>query len=169
MGLNAIANWCLHRVGVEPVDEVAAGRDPETLRELVDQSAEAGALDRERRDQLLAAVEAATAALRTCCVVDNGREGIREGGATGGNNRYRNNLLWNNDRDRILLRLGNEADTIVTDPQFIDYRPDGSGDYRLQPSSPAVNGGFTDSSPSVAIDGTPRPQGRTVDCGVYEQ
>ena len=102
-------------------------------------------------------------------VVGNGRDGIREGGATGGNNRYRNNLLWNNDRDRILLKLGNEADTIVADPRFINYRPDGSGDYRLQPSSPAVNGGFTDSSPSVAIDGTPRPQGGAVDCGVYEQ
>ena len=34
--LNGIANWCLHRVGVEPVDELAAGRNPETLRELVD-------------------------------------------------------------------------------------------------------------------------------------
>ena len=36
----------------EPVDEVAAGRNPDDLRELVDHSAEAGALDRERRDQL---------------------------------------------------------------------------------------------------------------------
>ncbi len=65
IALNGLANWCLHRVGVEPVDEVAAGRNPETLRELVDHSAEAGTLDQERRDQLLAAMELDTAALRT--------------------------------------------------------------------------------------------------------
>jgi CBS domain containing-hemolysin-like protein len=65
VALNGLANWCLHRVGVEPVDEVAAGRNPETLRELVDHSAEAGALDEERRDQLLTAMELDTAALRT--------------------------------------------------------------------------------------------------------
>ena len=65
LGLNGMANWCLRRVGVEPVDEVAAGRDPETLRELVDHSAQAGALDEERRDRLLTAMELDTAALRT--------------------------------------------------------------------------------------------------------
>ena len=59
-----MANALLRRVGVQPVDEVAAGRNPETLRELVDHSAEAGALDRERRDQLLTALELDTAALR---------------------------------------------------------------------------------------------------------
>jgi CBS domain containing-hemolysin-like protein len=65
VGLNGIANSCLRRVGVQPVDEVAAGRTSETLRELVDHSAEAGALDRKRRDQLLTAMELDTAALRT--------------------------------------------------------------------------------------------------------
>jgi CBS domain containing-hemolysin-like protein len=64
LALNGIANRCLRLVGVEPVDEVAAGRNPETLRELVDHSAEAGALDRERRDQLMAAMELDSAALR---------------------------------------------------------------------------------------------------------
>jgi CBS domain containing-hemolysin-like protein len=63
IGLNGLANACLRRVGVEPVDEVAAGRNPETLRELVDHSAEAGALDRGRRDQLLTALELDTAAV----------------------------------------------------------------------------------------------------------
>ena len=63
IALNNIANHCLRRVGVEPVDEVAAGRNPETLRELVDHSARAGALDRARRDQLLTAMDLDTAAL----------------------------------------------------------------------------------------------------------
>jgi CBS domain containing-hemolysin-like protein len=65
LALNGAANWCLHRVGVEPVDELISGRTPETLRELVDHSAKAGSLDRERRDQLLTALELDTAELGT--------------------------------------------------------------------------------------------------------
>jgi len=65
VALNGLANRCLRAVGVEPVDEVAGGRNPETLRELVDHSARAGALDAGRRDQLLAALELDTAVLRT--------------------------------------------------------------------------------------------------------
>ena len=63
--LNGVANALLRRVGVQPVDEVSAGRDQETLRELVDHSAAAGALDNERRDQLLTALELDTTTLRT--------------------------------------------------------------------------------------------------------
>ncbi|TQN31732.1 CBS domain containing-hemolysin-like protein [Haloactinospora alba] len=55
--LNGMANWCLHRLGIEAVDEVAAGHGPEDLRELVDHSAKAGALEAERRDQLATALE----------------------------------------------------------------------------------------------------------------
>jgi CBS domain containing-hemolysin-like protein len=57
VGLNGMANWCLHRVGVEPVDEMAAGRNPDDLRQLVDHSARAGALDPERRSRLVTALE----------------------------------------------------------------------------------------------------------------
>lgn len=45
VGLNYVANWCLRRVGVEPVDHVSTGQDPETLRHLVEHSATAGTLD----------------------------------------------------------------------------------------------------------------------------
>ena len=55
--LNGLANRCLHAVGVEPVDEMASGRNADDLRELVDHSAQTGALDRERRDQLVTALE----------------------------------------------------------------------------------------------------------------
>lgn len=57
VALNSLANQCLRVVGVEPVDEVSAGRTPDDLRELVDHSATAGALDRQRRDQLIAVLE----------------------------------------------------------------------------------------------------------------
>ncbi|WP_304455181.1 hemolysin family protein [Nocardiopsis sp. YSL2] len=55
--LNGMANWTLHRVGVEAVDEVSAGHGPDDVRELVEHSAKAGALDSERRDQLATALE----------------------------------------------------------------------------------------------------------------
>ena len=55
--LNGMANRCLRAVGVEPVDEMASGRNAEDLRELVDHSAKTGALDQERRDQLVIALE----------------------------------------------------------------------------------------------------------------
>jgi CBS domain containing-hemolysin-like protein len=64
VSLNSMANWCLRRVGVEPVDELAAGRNPDDLRELVDHSATTGALDQERHDQLLTALELEIAPLR---------------------------------------------------------------------------------------------------------
>jgi CBS domain containing-hemolysin-like protein len=62
--LNGLANRCLRAVGVEPVDEVAEGRNPADLRELVDHSATAGALDRQRRDQIVTALEVDAAPLR---------------------------------------------------------------------------------------------------------
>jgi CBS domain containing-hemolysin-like protein len=65
VALNGMANWCLHRVGVEPVDEMAAGRNADDLRQLVDHSARAGALDEERRDQLVTTLELDRAAVRS--------------------------------------------------------------------------------------------------------
>lgn len=64
VALNGMANWCLRRVGVEPVDELAGGRSPDDLRELVDHSATAGALDSERRDRIVTALDLDTAPLR---------------------------------------------------------------------------------------------------------
>lgn len=102
-------------------------------------------------------------------VVGNGREGIREGGDAGANNRFVNNLLWDNERDEILRREGRESGTIVADPRFVDFRPDGSGDYRLQPTSPAVDAGTTELAPSTAIDRAVRPLSSGIDLGVYER
>jgi CBS domain containing-hemolysin-like protein len=51
-------------VGVEPVDELAGGRNPDDLRELVEHSATTGSLDRERRDGIVTALELDRAPLR---------------------------------------------------------------------------------------------------------
>ncbi|WP_236885307.1 hemolysin family protein [Dietzia massiliensis] len=55
--LNNTANAILHRLGVEAVDEVAAGQDADSLRELVRHSGEAGTLDDTHQRQLLSALE----------------------------------------------------------------------------------------------------------------
>lgn len=64
VALNGMANWCLRRVGVEPVDELGEGRNRDDLRQLVDHSANTGALDTERRDQILSALDLDSAPLR---------------------------------------------------------------------------------------------------------
>jgi hypothetical protein len=69
-------------------------------------------------------------------VYDNITYGIVEGGKVGGNNRYVDNLVYSSGTN--VLAAGEVSGTIVADPEFVNYRPDGTGDYRLQRSSPAV-------------------------------
>jgi magnesium and cobalt exporter, CNNM family len=64
VALNDMANWCLRRIGVQPVDELNIGRGPDDLRQLLDHSAKAGALDDRRHDQLATALELNTRPLR---------------------------------------------------------------------------------------------------------
>lgn len=55
--LNNAANWCLRQVGVEPVDEMAGSQDPAGLRQLVEHSANVGALDASYSAQLTGALD----------------------------------------------------------------------------------------------------------------
>lgn len=55
--LNRLANWCLRKVGVEPVDQVSTGQDPEALRHLVEHSATVGTLDARYHGHLVSALE----------------------------------------------------------------------------------------------------------------
>ncbi|MEU3270370.1 hemolysin family protein [Saccharomonospora sp. NPDC006951] len=64
LALNGAANWCLHRLGVAAVDEVSAGHTPDDLRQLVEHSAEAGALDAPRHGQLATALDLRVRPLR---------------------------------------------------------------------------------------------------------
>ncbi|WP_114906547.1 hemolysin family protein [Ornithinimicrobium murale] len=55
--LNGTANWMLARFGVEAVDEVATGQNPDDLRHLVEHSANVGALDARFSSQLSGALD----------------------------------------------------------------------------------------------------------------
>lgn len=52
VGLNNLANACLHRFGIEAVDEIASVQDPSSLRQLVTHSGEVGALDADQQRRL---------------------------------------------------------------------------------------------------------------------
>ena len=56
-GLNSMANWILARFGVEAVNEVATGQNPDDLRHLVEHSANVGALDASYSAQLSSALD----------------------------------------------------------------------------------------------------------------
>ncbi|WP_332839543.1 CNNM domain-containing protein [Brevibacterium casei] len=56
IALNNAANWCLKRVGVEPVDEVDQSHNPDDLRQLLQHSAQAGTLEKDDSDSLLSAL-----------------------------------------------------------------------------------------------------------------
>jgi hypothetical protein len=101
--------------------------------------------------------------------VENGNQGIRESGATGPNNRYLNNNVVGNGEDGLGLLTGQESGTVTDGPDFLNFRTDGSGDYRLQSSSPAVDAGTDAGAPDTDIVGSRRPQGAGVDIGVFEQ
>lgn len=55
--LNAAANWCLRRVGVEPQDSPHTGQSAEDLAQLVEHSLDVGVLDEHRSAQLTRALE----------------------------------------------------------------------------------------------------------------
>jgi parallel beta-helix repeat protein len=92
--------------------------------------------------------------------------GITEMGIVGTNNRYANNLVYNTGR--AWLAKGTITGTISADPQFVKYAANGTGDYRLKSTSPAINKGTATKAPTVDILGVARPRGGAVDIGAYE-
>ena len=102
-------------------------------------------------------------------VVNNGRDGIKESGATGPKNQFVNNIIWNNGTQRINLQTGQQRGTVLADPEFVDFRPDGSGDYHLRPGSPGLGAGVQLGAPASDIDGKPRPTNGGVDIGIYQR
>lgn len=58
--LNRVANRFLQMVGVEAVDQVGSGQDPETLRQLVEHSATVGTLEARYHEHLTSALDLAT-------------------------------------------------------------------------------------------------------------
>jgi parallel beta-helix repeat protein len=101
-------------------------------------------------------------------VYNQNRYGIEELGVTGTHNLYVNNLVYGNHPKDWKLQTGRQQGTITADPHFLDYRPEGSGDYHLSTNSPAVSNGTSLGAPSFDFDGYARPRAGTWDIGPYQ-
>src|SRR5439155_24189933 len=87
----------------------------------------------------------------------------------GSHNQILNNIVYGNRDGNMVLLAGNPASgTITSDAQFVNYQQDGSGDYHLKSTSPAIDAGTPVGAPSTDFDGNPRPQGKGYDIGPYE-
>ena len=105
-------------------------------------------------------------------VYKNPRQGISQycysgQSCIGSGNVTANNLVYGNG-SAISLRVGSATGTVNAEPKFVSYNPTGTGDYRLQSSSPAVNKGTKASAPTVDIVNALRPKGGAWDIGAYE-
>ena len=98
-------------------------------------------------------------------VFDNRGYGIVEGGETGRNNRYVTNLVYGNGADIRLQNGLTATGTIAADPGFLRYDPEGGGDYRPGPGSPAIAAGTATVAPPTDRDGVPRDG--AVDIGAF--
>jgi hypothetical protein len=99
-------------------------------------------------------------------VYDNTTYGIVEGGKMGGNNRYVNNLV---NKSGTAMRVnGTVSGTITSSPLFVNYLANGTGNYRLTSSSPAIDRGTSTSAPKIDLALVARPRGAAVDIGAYE-
>lgn len=58
----------------------------------------------------------------------------------GAGNVVADNVVYGNGVG-IQMRVGKATGTIADDPRFVDFRPDGSGNYRLKRGSPAIGYG----------------------------
>jgi hypothetical protein len=63
---------------------------------------------------------------------------------------------------------GTVTGTITSDPLFVSYASNGTGNYRVTKSSPAIDRGNATNAPKIDAAGVARPRGAAVDIGAYE-
>jgi hypothetical protein len=89
--------------------------------------------------------------------------------ATGSGISYANNVFTNN----LTYNCGTNwdvspANTINSNPLLVNYKNDGTGDYRPLAGSPAVDKGTSTNAPTTDASGVSRPQGAGIDIGAFE-
>lgn len=93
--------------------------------------------------------------------------GIFEMGRTGPNNTYSNNLVMKIKITPWALHVPHK-DPIVADPRFVNYLPEGGGDYRLQRNSPARGKGSATYAPPIDLNGATRKGKSKIDVGAFQ-
>jgi hypothetical protein len=103
-------------------------------------------------------------------IVYDNKYGITEQGATGKNNSYRNNLVFQNVMSNWDLRNGLEhSGTVTAPPQFVKYAKAGTPDFHLLSSSPAIGKGLPDHAHEADFEGKPRRKSTGFDIGAYQR
>lgn len=94
----------------------------------------------------------------------------------GTGDQFENNLIYNSAANQWNNASGNPTsppstyiNTIASNPQFVDYTGDQTGNYHLTASSPAIGAATSSGAPSTDFDGNPRPSPDGLyDIGAYE-
>jgi parallel beta-helix repeat protein len=96
---------------------------------------------------------------------NNVRYGLYESGSVGPHNQYLNNLISSNctdpkacddPRTQVHMIAGHLTNTVIADPQFVNYTGGENGDYHLAAGSPAIHRGTTMGAPMTDFDGNRR-------------
>jgi parallel beta-helix repeat protein len=85
----------------------------------------------------------------------------------GAGNVVANNVVHANGAGVEML-VGRDTGTIADDPLFVDFRADGTGNYRLRRGSPALRRGLVAAAPPTDIEGARRSHGAAIDIGAYQ-
>jgi hypothetical protein len=102
-------------------------------------------------------------------IVFDNRMGIFEQGATGKNNRYRNNLVFQNKvADWQLLNGLEHQGTVSAAPGFVGYSRTGTPDFRLAATSPAIGKGLAAQADAVDFQGKARTAQTGIDLGAVQ-
>lgn len=92
----------------------------------------------------------------------------------GSHNQYLNNFVYGNTGNAFRLN-GNSTYTLSgnittnSNPGFVNYQADGTGNYHLVSTSPCVGAGISTGTSSTDFDGNPRPSSSgSYDIGPYQ-
>ncbi len=102
-------------------------------------------------------------------IVFDNKTGILERGATGKNNSYINNLVFQNPGGDWKLSNGlGHISSVASAPQFLDYNRAGTPDFRLSSTSPAIGKGSARYAQPSDFKGAPRNAMTGVDIGAFQ-
>lgn len=102
-------------------------------------------------------------------IVYDNKYGISEQGATGANNTYRNNLVFQNPAGDWALRNGlKHSGTIAQAPQFVKYGKQVAPDFRLRSNSPAIGKGTDEQASLTDANGRLRTRSVGIDIGAFQ-